>query len=227
MILIYTTYVYHNIVNENGALAYYYKAVDYHFNPNTKQVEIGEEYLYNNGMGPVASNWFVYPPEFYVEPQGDGTAVQYTHDGAGGFTTSVIPYTQTSVHSGCTDPLASNYDPNATQDNGTCVYPSALSIDALPAIAAAGNPIKVVLHARVLSLEPVPARATVRIQEYIPTGTTVNINGVVFTARNEPGAQEFFASSAGTGKTTTQVAQSLLQAAQDSLLGSQIGRAHV
>lgn len=35
---------------------------------------------------------------------------------------SVSPINPPPYHQGCTDPAASNYDPLATADNGSCIY---------------------------------------------------------------------------------------------------------
>ena len=70
----------------------------------------------------------------------DDYAVEYVITYANGCTETVqsptITYTRRIC--GCTDPTASNYDPTATCDDGSCTYPSALTCTLTSTIASAG-----------------------------------------------------------------------------------------
>jgi len=68
-----------------------------------------------------------------------------------------------NVVNGCTNPCAANFNPQATQENGSCTNLTSTSINNLPAFISNGNPIQ--LNAS-------------------PTGGTFSGNGVVFSTFN-------------------------------------------
>lgn len=90
---------------------------------------------------------------------------------------------------GCTDPDADNYDPAATQDDGSCAYSPRLALAApLPELAPVGVPLVVVLGSLpVAGAAPAPASVLIDLSALPAPGTSpaltawVRVDGYLFT----------------------------------------------
>jgi hypothetical protein len=100
------------------------------------------------------------------------------------FTVPLFTVNAPPVVRGCTDPGADNYDPLATDDNGTCVYSPHLVLADLPELAALGVPLNATLSAAAVP-GMVPALATVLFDLSglgSTAGVKVRVNGYLFTS---------------------------------------------
>lgn len=86
---------------------------------------------------------------------------------------------------GCTDPDADNYDPNATDNNGSCTYTQRLTLATeLPELAALGVPLTVALaSAPVAGAVAAPATCLLDLLTLGSTiGVQVRVDGYLFTS---------------------------------------------
>ena len=98
----------------------------------------------------------------------------------GSFTLNPVP-----VVNGCTDPDADNFDPNATDNDGSCVVSQRLGlVGALPDLAPLGVPLLVALaSATVANAVPTPATVTFNLANLgAATGVQLRLNGYLFTS---------------------------------------------
>jgi hypothetical protein len=104
--------------------------------------------------------------------------------GTGGGGTNPPPPPPPSQVYGCTDPEADNYDPAATDDDGSCVYTPRLVAAALPELAPLGVPLWASLAATPIP-GAVPALATVLIDLSAlgsQAGVQLRVDGYLFTS---------------------------------------------
>jgi hypothetical protein len=114
------------------------------------------ESLYISGAQPNATYTFTFSTD-------DGTdSEEFSITTSGCATGDVL---------GCTDPLANNYDPNATIDNGTCVYGSCLAGAPTLTQNCFTDEFGVLIH-RILVVPNIDGECTVLEACYQPLGTS-------------------------------------------------------
>jgi hypothetical protein len=96
---------------------------------------------------------------------------------------------------GCTDEDATNYDPNATEDDGSCVFMPKLELEPLPVLSAVHLPMPVVLHSAGTGRMATPASALLSV-ESLAIGTLLTVNGVVLSVATVPASSSEFNSAA-------------------------------
>ncbi|MCA8829429.1 hypothetical protein [Hymenobacter pini] len=92
---------------------------------------------------------------------------------------------------GCTDPDATNYDPDATEDDGTCTYVPRLVASTLPRLAVVGRPLLFAMESAETGRTPVRARLVVEVESLV-ADTVLTVLGETFTAVDvTPGPGQF------------------------------------
>ncbi|TPE44936.1 hypothetical protein [Pontibacter mangrovi] len=179
--------------------SYYYVQRLYEFNTETRTVAVRDDTNSpqpsdptNEGYSRPTNQAFFSEclPETY-------TKRSYYHDGNGGFVSndtlnsSDCGYVPAEPVYGCTNPEASNYDPTATVDNGSCILPERLTVDALPDLAVVGNPITATLHAAATGQEPKKAEAVLTLGA-VGYATQLTVDGQLFTFSLAPQMGQFY-----------------------------------
>ncbi|RSK33953.1 hypothetical protein [Hymenobacter metallilatus] len=119
-------------------------------------------------------------------------------DGAGGETAILVQknsptcgYAPPAPVPGCMDTEATNYNANATEDNGTCVYTPRLDVSTLPRLAAVGVPLLFTVQSAETGQASVRARLLLTVASLV-AGTVLTLQGETFTAvATNPGPGQF------------------------------------
>jgi hypothetical protein len=133
---------------------------------------------------PAGPNQYAYvatnlPPGTFMATVYDASPAKLPSFNTPTFTVNALP-----VVRGCTDPGADNYDPAATDDNGTCVYSPHLTLVDLPELAPVGVPLLATLTSAAVP-GAVPALAIVLFDLSglgSTAGVKVRVNGYLFTS---------------------------------------------
>ncbi|GAB2542340.1 hypothetical protein [Rufibacter soli] len=123
---------------------------------------------------------------------------QVLADGAGGEKWGVVVetnavscgYIANPVY-GCIDYEASNFDPKANTDNGTCTYPAPLAVTLPAPIAVVGNPMEIVLQSTARGAGVSRKASAVLTVGAMVAGDRVTVNGITFTYAPIPAAGQF------------------------------------
>lgn len=93
---------------------------------------------------------------------------------------------------GCTDPEATNYDPNATEDNGSCAYVPRLDVTPPAGLSALGRPVPFVLASASTGQAGARARLLITVATYLVPDMSLIIEGETYTAvEGNPGPGQF------------------------------------
>lgn len=188
---------------ENGGTlsfpSYYYVQRLHEFNTDTRTVTVRDDANAPQPTDPLNQAYSRPANESFFSECLEGTYTKrsYYHDGNGGVATNDTPnasdcgYVPAEPVYGCTNPEASNYDPAATVDNGSCILPERLTIDALPELAVVGNSIAATLHSVTTGQEPRKATATL-VLGAVGYATQLTVNGQLFTFSLSPELGQFY-----------------------------------
>ncbi|MBA9076079.1 hypothetical protein [Rufibacter quisquiliarum] len=92
---------------------------------------------------------------------------------------------------GCTDRAATNYNPEANTDDGTCDYPVPMTATLPAPLTVVGNPVEAVLVSGPMGTPAAKATAEITLGE-MADGSALTVNGVSLTFSLEPEAGQFY-----------------------------------